>query len=37
MLNVDAEKVRACFVNVVANATQAMPDGGQLNGSRFGA
>jgi signal transduction histidine kinase len=30
MLNVDAEKVRTCFVNVVANATQAMPDGGQL-------
>ncbi|MGA2409832.1 MAG: HAMP domain-containing sensor histidine kinase [Candidatus Binataceae bacterium] len=30
MLNLDAEKVRACFVNVVANATQAMPDGGQL-------
>jgi signal transduction histidine kinase len=30
MLNLDAEKVRACFVNVVANATQAMPDGGKL-------
>ena len=30
MLNLDAEKVRTCFVNVVANATQAMPDGGQL-------
>src|SRR5215831_15535850 len=30
LLNVDAEKVRTCFVNVVANATQAMPEGGQL-------
>jgi signal transduction histidine kinase len=30
-LNVDAEKVRTCFVNVVANATQAMPEGGRLN------
>ena len=30
MLNLDAEKVRTCFVNVVANATQAMPDGGKL-------
>src|SRR5215469_7999967 len=30
VLNVDAEKVRTCFVNVVANATQAMPEGGQL-------
>jgi signal transduction histidine kinase len=30
MLNVDAEKVRTCFVNVVANATQAMPEGGKL-------
>lgn len=30
MLNLDAEKVRTCLVNVVANATQAMPDGGQL-------
>jgi signal transduction histidine kinase len=29
-LNVDAEKLRTCFVNVVANATQAMPEGGQL-------
>jgi len=29
-LSVDAEKLRTCFVNVVANATQAMPDGGQL-------
>jgi signal transduction histidine kinase len=30
MLNVDSEKVRTCFVNVVANATQAMPEGGKL-------
>jgi nitrogen fixation/metabolism regulation signal transduction histidine kinase len=30
ILNIDAEKVRACFINVVANATQAMPEGGQL-------
>lgn len=30
MLSVDAEKLRTCFVNVVANATQAMPDGGRL-------
>jgi signal transduction histidine kinase len=30
ILNVDAEKVRACFINVVANATQVMPEGGQL-------
>jgi signal transduction histidine kinase len=30
ILAVDAEKVRTCFVNVVANATQAMPEGGQL-------
>ena len=30
MLNVDAEKIRTCFVNVVANAIQAMPDGGKL-------
>jgi signal transduction histidine kinase len=30
MLSVDAEKVRTCFVNVVANATQAMPEGGKL-------
>jgi signal transduction histidine kinase len=29
-LSVDAEKLRTCFVNVVANATQAMPNGGQL-------
>lgn len=31
MLNVDAEKLRMCFVNVVANAIQAMPDGGELH------
>jgi hypothetical protein len=30
MLNVDAEKLRTCFINVVANAIQAMPDGGRL-------
>jgi signal transduction histidine kinase len=30
VLNVDAEKLRTCFVNVVANAVQAMPDGGAL-------
>ncbi len=30
VLNVDGEKVRTCFVNVVGNATQAMPDGGVL-------
>ncbi|HVC45325.1 MAG TPA: HAMP domain-containing sensor histidine kinase [Candidatus Binataceae bacterium] len=30
VLNLDAEKVRTCFVNVVANATQAMPEGGRL-------
>ncbi|HXD89588.1 MAG TPA: HAMP domain-containing sensor histidine kinase [Candidatus Binataceae bacterium] len=29
-LNVDAEKLRTCFVNVVVNATQAMPEGGAL-------
>lgn len=29
-LSVDAEKLRMCFVNVIANAIQAMPDGGQL-------
>jgi signal transduction histidine kinase len=29
-LNVDAEKLRTCFVNVVLNAAQAMPDGGRL-------
>ena len=31
LLNVDGEKIRTCFVNVVANATQAMPDGGALD------
>jgi signal transduction histidine kinase len=31
MLNVDAEKIRMCFVNVIANAIQAMPDGGELH------
>ncbi len=30
VLNLDAEKVRTCFVNVVGNAIQAMPDGGRL-------
>src|SRR5271154_4117819 len=30
VLNVDGEKIRTCFINVVANATQAMPDGGVL-------
>ena len=30
MLKVDAEKLRTCFINVVANATQAMPEGGDL-------
>lgn len=30
LLNVDAEKLRMCFVNVIANAIQAMPDGGRL-------
>jgi len=30
VLNVDAEKVRTCFMNVVANAVQAMPDGGTM-------
>ncbi len=29
-LSVDAEKLRMCFVNVIANAIQAMPDGGEL-------
>jgi signal transduction histidine kinase len=29
-LNVDADKLRTCFVNVVVNATQAMPEGGRL-------
>ncbi|HTR62892.1 MAG TPA: ATP-binding protein [Candidatus Binataceae bacterium] len=30
VLNVDAEKVRTCFMNVVANAVQAMPEGGTM-------
>ena len=30
ILNVDAEKLHACFINVVANAIQAMPEGGKL-------
>ena len=30
ILNVDAEKLRTCFINVVANAIQAMPDGGTM-------
>jgi signal transduction histidine kinase len=30
VLNVDAEKLRTCFINVVANAVQAMPEGGAL-------
>ncbi len=30
VMNVDADKLRMCFVNVVANAIQAMPDGGEL-------
>ncbi len=30
VLNVDAEKIRTCFINVVANAVQSMPDGGVL-------
>ena len=29
-LNVDAEKLRTCFINVVANAIQAMPEGGTM-------
>ncbi|HTW88804.1 MAG TPA: ATP-binding protein [Candidatus Binataceae bacterium] len=29
-LNVDAEKIRTCFINVVANGIQAMPEGGEL-------
>jgi signal transduction histidine kinase len=29
-LNVDAEKLRTCFVNVVSNAIAAMPEGGTL-------
>jgi signal transduction histidine kinase len=31
VLNVDAEKLRTCFINVVANAIQAMPEGGALD------
>jgi signal transduction histidine kinase len=34
VLNADAEKLRTCFINVVANAIQAMPDGGTM-GIRF--
>jgi|YelNatPaOPRAMG01_1025707.scaffolds.fasta_scaffold06678_7 signal transduction histidine kinase len=34
LLSVDAEKLRMCFVNVIANAIQAMPDGGKLT-TRF--
>ena len=30
VLNIDGEKIRTCFLNVVANATQAMPEGGKL-------
>ncbi|HZC45696.1 MAG TPA: HAMP domain-containing sensor histidine kinase, partial [Candidatus Acidoferrum sp.] len=30
MLNVDVEKLRTCFINVVANAIQAMPEGGAM-------
>ena len=30
ILNVDAEKLRTCFINVVANAIQAMPEGGAM-------
>ena len=30
VLSVDAEKLRTCFMNVVANAIQAMPDGGRM-------
>src|SRR5208337_4118941 len=30
VVNVDAEKLRTCFINVVANAVQAMPEGGTL-------
>ena len=29
-LKVDAEKLRTCFINVVANAIQAMPEGGTM-------
>jgi signal transduction histidine kinase len=30
ILNVDVEKLRTCFINVVANAIQAMPEGGTM-------
>jgi signal transduction histidine kinase len=30
VLSVDAEKLRTCFINVVANAIQAMPEGGTM-------
>src|SRR5208283_5481765 len=30
ILKVDVEKLRACFINVVANAIQAMPEGGTM-------
>jgi signal transduction histidine kinase len=30
MLNADAEKLRTCFINVVANSIQAMPEGGTM-------
>ncbi|HUY19748.1 MAG TPA: ATP-binding protein [Candidatus Binataceae bacterium] len=30
LLSLDAEKIRTCFINVVANAIQAMPEGGEL-------
>ncbi len=30
VLYVDAEKLRTCFINVVANAIQAMPEGGTM-------
>jgi len=30
ILKVDAEKLRTCFINVVANAIQAMPEGGTM-------
>jgi len=31
LLKVDAEKLRTCFINVVANAIQAMPEGGTMH------
>ncbi|MGH7905330.1 MAG: sensor histidine kinase, partial [Candidatus Binataceae bacterium] len=31
ILNVDAEKLRTCFINVIANGIQAMPEGGELS------